>query len=146
MLIPFLTASAWASAIYPTDLEADLGMPCTPACTVCHESLAGGGGTVTQAFGMALMDRGLTGGSNSGGLATALDTLTNDGVDSDGDGVIDTDELIAGSDPNPGGVDFCAGPTPLTPHYGCGASTRPGPALGWLVAGLALGLGLSRRA
>lgn len=136
MLWTLLAPVAWASSLYPTDLVALLDMPCPPPCTVCHTSLGGGAGTVTAELGIALMDRGLTGGSASASLETAVAALVADGVDSDGDGTPDADALAAGQDPNPDGVDFCASDV-LTPRYGCGASTRPGAALEGLVVGVA---------
>ena len=145
MLFALLSASAWASPGYPTEIETALAMPCAPACTVCHETLGGGGGTVTRAFGIAMEAEGLTGGSNSASLVTALDALTLNLVDSDGDGTIDTDELTAGFDPNPDGVDMCGGGETLTPRYGCGASTRPGAPLGVIAVAVALGFATTRR-
>ena len=53
-------------------------------------------------------------------VVTAIDQLAADGTDTDGDGVGDVDELTAGTNPNPGGADFCAGPTP---EYGCFAQS-----------------------
>lgn len=139
-----LLTSAWASSLYVSDVESTLGMPCQPTCVLCHETLAGGGGTVTREVGQALMARGLTGGSNSAALEAALAQLETDAVDSDGDGVIDVDELVAGDDPNPGGVAFC---DLLVPTYGCVGSVVPaGPSAGAaLVAGLLLAGSVTRR-
>ena len=116
LALPLFANVALASSIYPSDIEAAVGSCKPPPCTVCHETNGGGGGTVTREFGQALMSRGLTGGSASDLLNTALDQLAADAVDSDGDGTPDWDELAAGSDPNPGGVAFC---DQLSPVYGC---------------------------
>lgn len=116
LALPLLGGVALASSVYPSDLEAAVGSCKPPPCVVCHETNGGGGGTVTRAFGQALMARGLTGGSNSDLLNSSLDQLATDAVDSDGDGTTDWDELAAGSDPNPGGVAFC---DQLSPIYGC---------------------------
>ncbi|MEQ1566137.1 MAG: hypothetical protein ABMA64_10905 [Myxococcota bacterium] len=105
---------AHASATYPATLEAELGMPCTPACTVCHDSNLGGAGTVTAPFGAALVDAGVTGGSQTELLASALAALD---ADSDADGAPDTEELSAGDDPN-GGDPLCGGGV-TAPEYGC---------------------------
>jgi hypothetical protein len=147
MLYPFILASAWASSNYPSTVESELGMDCAPQCTLCHASNSGGSGTVTAEFGMAMMDRGLAGGGQTDLVVSALAAMTSDGVDSDGDGTIDTDELSAGQNPNPGGADFCAGgTTPLTPSYGCFNSAQaPMSALGIFGAALAFGLVKRRR-
>lgn len=126
-----LLSLAQASPSYPGTLESELGMPCLPQCTVCHETNAGGGGTVTSAFGVALLDAGLAGGSQTDVLATTLGGLDSD---SDGDGVLDVDELSAGDDPN-GGPALCSGATVDPPQFGCFDQARaPVGALGVLAA------------
>lgn len=116
LALPLLGNVALASSVYPSDIEAAVGSCKPPPCVVCHETNGGGDGTVTRDFGQAMMSRGLTGGSAHDLLNSALDRMTADAVDSDGDGTIDVDELAAGSDPNPGGVAFC---DQLSPVYGC---------------------------
>lgn len=108
--------SAWASSSYPPALEDELDMPCAPTCTICHESNAGGQGTVVQEFGLAMMGHELTGGSDIPALQAALGGMHTDAIDSDADGTLDADELAAGSDPNPGGLPFC---DVVVPAYGC---------------------------
>lgn len=138
MFALLLVSAAHASLVYPNELSTELGMPCAPLCTACHDSQAGGAGTVTQPFGMAMMDRGLTGAAQVDLLATALAAMEADAVDSDADGTLDVDELLAGEDPN-GGEPFCG---VLTPTYGCFNHT-PGLATG---VGVVLGaLALRRR-
>lgn len=136
MILLLALGTAWASPVYPATIASELGAPCDPPCTVCHATNAGGGGTVVQDFGLAMMDRGLSGGADSLALLSALASMSADGVDSDGDGVIDVDELSVGDDPNPGGQPYC---DVLTPTYGC--ATAPG--AGW--AGVILGLGVMLR-
>lgn len=118
MLGLLLIAASYASGNYPGVLESELGLPCQPQCIACHATNAGGGGTVTQAFGLALKDRGLTGGGQSELLKTALAALDADGIDSDGDGTTDVDALAAGWNPN-GGDPFCGEAALPTPTYGC---------------------------
>jgi hypothetical protein len=141
MLATLLLGTAWASPGYPGEIQTDLGAGCVPQCTICHATNSGGAGTVVQDFGMAMQDRGLTGGSDYTALATALDAMTSDGVDSDGDGTIDTDELAGGTDPNPDGVAFC---DVVTPNYGC-FNTAASPASAVAVAAGLLAVGLARR-
>lgn len=133
-----LVSAAHASLVYPNELSAELGMPCVPVCTVCHNTPAGNVGTVTMPFGVAMMDRGLTGGAQVERLADALAAMEADAVDSDDDGTVDVEELVAGEDPN-GGEPLC---DVVTPVYGCFNHT-PGVASGLGV--LLAVLGLSRR-
>jgi hypothetical protein len=130
--------TAAASPGYPADVDSALLMPCTPQCTICHASNAGGSGTVVEPFGIALEGLGLTGGSQTDTLLAALDATT---ADSDSDGVLDVDELAAGDDPN--GPGALCGTTPVpTPQYGCLDQARS-PAGAWaLVVGI---LALRRR-
>lgn len=95
-----LSPGALASSTYPTSVESHLGASKIPACTVCHQSNAGGSGTVVKDFGVAMMAAGLSGGSDDTALFAALDQLSSEGTDSDGDGVSDIDELVTGADPN----------------------------------------------
>jgi hypothetical protein len=138
--------AAGASPTYPAAIKDDLktlnaaDMPCTPPCTICHRDALGGRGTVIKPFGLAMIENGLVF-QDTDALARALAALKASGVDSDGDGVTDIDELSAGHDPN------VSGPAALCvslPRYGCGASVAPDrPAgagaflfglLAWLVA------------
>ena len=134
LLLTLTLSSAFALSSFPGEVEADLGMPCAPTCDLCHSS-AGGGGTPTQAFGVAMMDRGMT--SSSSTIATALDAMVADAVDSDEDGIIDTEALAQGLNPNPDGTDFCADGS-SGPTYGCLSVT--GSSAGG-IAGLLVGLG-----
>ena len=139
-MIFLLLSVAMASPAYPSAIATDLSTPCTPACTVCHQSNAGGNGTATQPFATAMQARGLIGGSNTTGLQTALTAMATDQVDSNGDGVIDTEELAAGVDPNTG-ADFCSTNAPTPPHYGCGPSSSAA----FLLCGTLLSAGALRR-
>lgn len=132
MLIPLLASTAFAMSSYPGAIAEDLGMPCTPTCDLCHSS-ASGGGAPTTAFGLAMVDRGLTASTST--LAAALDAMIGDAVDSDADGIMDTEALAQGLDPN-GGTPYCAEGA-AGPSYGC-LSVTASPATGG--AGLLLGL------
>lgn len=147
-LFSLLIAAASASTNYPATLQTELEMPCAPTCTVCHATNAGGAGTVTQAFGLAMIDRGLTGGGQVALLTAALDTMATDAVDSDEDGTTDLDELVAGADPNPGAAAFCdidGGGEVVVPVYGCfGGAEGTGDAAG-MGLGALLGLTALRR-
>jgi MYXO-CTERM domain-containing protein len=148
MLILSLIASAWASSSYPGALETELGMPCAPTCTLCHATNIGGPGTVVTPFGIAMGERGLTGGGNIAGLTETLDVMATDAVDSDGDGTSDLDELFLGADPNPDAAVFCdidGGGEVVVPIYGCfGGAEGSGSAAG-MGLGALLGLTALRR-
>lgn len=144
MFLTLLAAAplAFATPGLVTDLSDAAGMPCTPPCTVCHATNAGGGGTVTQPFGVALVDAGLLA-NDTPSLEAAVATLEADGTDSDEDGTPDIDELAAGEDPN-GGPAFCAdGQELVTPRYGCFSGDAGGAFLVFGAAGL--GAALRRR-
>lgn len=103
---------ALASDRTPDDLRALLSLSYTPACTLCHgHATDADAGPADTPFAAALVARGLspaagagggggTGGGDDGGLAKAIDAMRRDGVDSDGDGARDLDELSWGGDPN----------------------------------------------
>jgi uncharacterized protein (TIGR03382 family) len=97
----------------------DLGLSYTPQCVLCHSEGKTGNGTAVTPFALNARARGLTAQGGRGGtspVATALARMQSDGVDSDGDGVSDIDELKQGTDPN------VYGPVPMAlvePQYGC---------------------------
>lgn len=132
-----LVGTLLAASGYPSELEARVGMPCEPTCLLCHSGAVGGAGTVTQPFGAAMMAAGRTGGSDLDALGAALDAVDAAAVDSDGDAVFDVDELVEGTNPNPGREDFCSVPAP---EYGC----FRGRAAGVFLVGIGFG-GLVRR-
>jgi hypothetical protein len=141
MFVLLFLGVARASSIYPGVVESELSMPCAPQCTLCHTNNAGGGGTVTRDFGLAMMDRGLEGGSQRDLLKAALSQMETDAVDSNADGVTDIDALIAGEDPN-GGPAFCGDTALPTPVYGCFNHT---PGMAGFGVSAAIALAIRRR-
>jgi hypothetical protein len=140
---------AAASPTFPGALTTNLQLEYSPPCTVCHPG-ATGLGTATSEFAVAMRDRGLAA-ADTASLATALDQMEADNVDSDGDGTIDVEQLKAGKDPSTGaqiGPDSGA----VTVTYGCGAQIAPGD-VPWegavaamtAIAGLLLARGRRRR-
>lgn len=123
-LAPFAAASAFvllsassalATSNFPTALRTKLTLTYDPQCATCHTNGITGKGTVNTPFGTSMRARGLVA-SDEAKLATAVDQMVTDKVDSDLDGVTDVDELKAGTDPNakPGASSGVG--------YGCNAS------------------------
>ncbi len=122
MTLTITLALVLSTPNFPAKVAALSGGP-APACALCHQGGVTGRGTVTTPFGAALRERGLLA-NDEASLATAWAAMR--GVDSDGDGTTDTDELTSGADPN-------AGATTLTPEYGC-TTTPSWPLVAMLVA------------
>ncbi|MBX7116595.1 MAG: hypothetical protein K1X64_19875 [Myxococcaceae bacterium] len=112
-------AQAWATSTYPGKIQEEVKSPGVPDCTICHLTNAGGANTVEQPFGRAMRDHGLTGSNNLTSLVTALNAVKDAKVDSNGNGVIDYDELAAGTNPNPQGTEA------PTLYYGCSSAGLP---------------------
>ena len=106
-------APARASRDFPRAIEADLGAVHAPPCSICHLNGVTGMGTVVTPFGEAMRERGLIGGDVTS-LKVALDAMAYDQVDSNGNGILDVDEIRQGTDPNAG--------RPV-PTYGCAVRT-----------------------
>ena len=134
---PFLIAAGLAAVApaaaahegFPRAIADELQAPQDPPCSLCHLGGKTGSGTVYTPFAWAMRARGLSGDDAS--VIVAVDRMA--GVDSDNDGVDDTAEIIAGTDPNAAGIAHGA----QDPQLGCAA--------GGLTAGgrgTAIGLGL----
>jgi hypothetical protein len=137
---------ASASETYPRTLEAELELSCAPACTLCHDTMAGGSLTANRPVGIALRRLRLVSGDPQQ-LIQVIAQLEANGTDSDGDGTGDVAELRAGGNPNdrdnaPLG---CYTPPPAEEDGGCAlaAGARSGglPLItGLLIAALMLRL------
>lgn len=140
----FGSSTALASGGYPGNIATKLSVD-APACTLCHDTDAGGSGTANKPFALTMRNQyGLTGGSATAALEAALDNNT---ADSDGDGASDIDELRNGEDPNRSGGSV----TPA--KYGCieqnssiaGSTSAPPRIASMVMAGLVAGVLLLRR-
>ncbi len=129
LVVLLLAAPAFATPTFPAVLEARFGVAPSEGCAVCHTGSGTGANTVNTPFGRALRMRGLQPHDETS-LAAALDALADGAVDSDGDGVADVAELMAGTSPNlanpaSGG----GGPDPVVvlppAQFGCGAAVVP---------------------
>jgi len=108
-----LSQLAFASFPYTGVVEEYVPTPCEPQCTLCHSTNSGGSGTVTTAFGVELMNQGLTGGADTELLEAVLGAHFAADGDVNGDGITDQEDLLDGIDPSTG-ESLCDGP-----QYGC---------------------------
>lgn len=130
--------TAQAKEEFPRQIAEHLGAPSPPPCSLCHQYGKTGKDTLVTPFAWAMRARGMTGGSS---LTEALDRMAADRVDSDGDGVTDLDEIVAGTDPNSAASTPGAPGTVVDPQLGCRlggeANQRCGPTWLLVVAGMA---------
>jgi hypothetical protein len=113
-----LPVVARATPTFPDAIQRALTAAQAPPCAICHAGGVTGRGTVTTAFGQAIRARGLVANDETS-LGKALAQMEADRVDSNGDGVLDVDELRAGEDPN-------AGAGQVQVAYGCALGSRGG--------------------
>jgi hypothetical protein len=111
-------------------LQAAVPMPCLPACTLCHNTTAGGPdniriGSMGSTWPMFGLD-----GHVPDTLEVALANVRSAMQDTDHDGTPDDVELSMGRDPNsadPNAMVCGAGAPPAGPEYGCFRVARPAP-------------------
>ncbi len=90
---------ARATEEFPPVITGELGLDYLPDCGLCHVKGNTGSGTAKTPFALAMKERGLQP-EDAVSVRSALMDLDKDGVDSDGDGSTDIEELMAGTNPN----------------------------------------------
>lgn len=154
LLLASFARPAGASTTFPEALRSQLGLAeivaPAPGCRVCHQTDTGGLMTATKPFGRSLLKAGAQAVSVPSLLA-ALDSLEEQGTDSDRDGTPDIEELRAGTDVNVASAGDGGAPSSLAeevplPQTGCALAhaTRPEPCT-WTSLALVL-LWCARRA
>lgn len=125
----FVVEPARAYYGLPEHLKSTYNLPCTPECTFCHGSNAGGkgnergatipNGTKKSGFIATLRDVGHIVAVDSTTWVPAFNLVESAGTDTDQDGVPDIEELKVGSDPMDASptASICAGGG--GPTYGC---------------------------
>jgi MYXO-CTERM domain-containing protein len=140
-LASLAAAEASASEEYPAAIKGDLDLDYTPRCDLCHEHAEAPVGDASQPFARSLEARGLVGGDDVASLKRAL--VRDKGVDSDGDGAEDLDELSWGGNPNVS--DAPKGKPPPEVSYGCGGGPQGTAAIGAFTALIGLAFSGRRR-
>jgi MYXO-CTERM domain-containing protein len=147
--------AASASPDFPFAVTEHLGLGYEPPCTICHQTDAGGSGTAVKQFAIEMKTRGLSA-ANTPAVASALDKMAADEVDSDCNDVTDVEQLEAGQDPNTNLFIDGSGKSAKESEgcgaqiaYGCGAHAQlangPAPWEGAAAVIVVLGLALVRR-
>lgn len=132
-----LPRDARAVPEFPKHIAETLSLSYDPPCSICHEHYNTGIGSVRTPFGFAVRYHGIDP-EDETSIGPVLQAMAKEKVDSDGDGVSDTDELAADTDPNTPGAIPLEGRQEL--EHGCGAriSTKS-PEASAFVLGLGLG-------
>jgi MYXO-CTERM domain-containing protein len=141
-----LSSSSWSSLArakpeFPSEIKNKYVLHYDVPCAVCHIKGNTGSSTPITPFALSLRARGMTGDNQA--LSSALDKLKSDAVDSDGDGVTDVDELVAGTDPN-SSANASIEDT-QEPGYGCGGTAPTGRSAPGMAGVLALAWFVLRR-
>jgi hypothetical protein len=141
LLVVLLPATARAVPEFPREIQRALALDYDPPCSLCHVKENTGTGTAETPFALSMREQGLIP-DDGNALRSALTGLKQAAIDSDGDGVSDTDELIVGTDPN--SVAPASLKNRVEPQWGC--SALPGSAhVGCIWCGLvALAFALHR--
>ena len=113
---------ASASKAYPEAMKTALLLAKAPSCDLCHAAAADPVGPANSLFGQSMVAKGLRA-DDPASLTQALDGMRAAGVDSDGDGAEDLDELSWGGDPNHADLPESGNTQPVT--YGCSAGRMP---------------------
>ena len=142
-LLALIPSAARASDGYPEAMQSDLMLAKAPACNVCHDAAVAPVGAADQPFARSAVARGLVQGDPAS-LASALKKMRADGVDSDGDGAEDLDELSWGGDPNHADLPPAGRGEPAS--YGCSSSGGLGKSGPELAVALAMLVTWRRRA
>ena len=117
-----VSGAAAASPAYPDAMKTDLGLAKAPGCELCHAAATDPVGAAATPFGKSMVAKGLVA-SDTASLSKALEGLRAAGVDSDGDGAEDLDELSWGGDPNHADLPESGNSDPVT--YGCSSGRVP---------------------
>jgi len=143
LAVLFVATPTPASQSYPMTMEQALDMSCPPDCTLCHTRPSGGTLTANTPVGISARRAGLEC-CDTSGLLDVIAALETNRTDSDADGVPDTEELRAGTNPN--ALEGNMKCLPPESDHGCAiAGLARGRASLWAV-GAALALGLLTRA
>jgi hypothetical protein len=120
--VTLVPSPALASESFPDAIKTALAIPGPkPDCIICHDTEAGGAGTVNRAFGIKAKNYGLTSGDTIM-LASVLAKMRDAKDDSDGDGMSDIDEIKVGRNPNINDLTGKSAEEYPPPVYGCQTS------------------------